>query len=241
MRTSRIASLVAVGAISLSTLASTASAIAASPRTSASIGTQLAMLKGSDTVASDYFGGRVAISGMTAIVGARDHAKEAGQAYVFTGTATGWKQTAELKGADIVAGDQFGASVAISGTTAVVGAPAYAKNAGRAYVFTETAFGWTQVAELKGSDTVAGDSFGNSVAISGTTAVVSATALDSGGASLTDRAYVFTGTAGSWTQVAELKGSATDQFGASVAISGTTAVVGAPDAKGAGRAYVFAA
>jgi hypothetical protein len=230
MRTSRIASLVAVGAISLSILASTASAIAASPRTSASIGTQLAMLKGSDTVASDYFGGRVAISGMTAIVGARDHAKEAG-----------WKQTAELKGADIVAGDQFGASVAISGTTAVVGAPAYAKNAGRAYVFTETAFGWTQVAELKGSDTVAGDSFGNSVAISGTTAVVSATALDSGGASLTDRAYVFTGTAGSWTQVAELKGSATDQFGASVAISGTTAVVGAPDAKGAGRAYVFAA
>jgi len=52
MRTSRIASLVAVGAISLSILASTASAIAASPRTSASIGTQLAMLKGSDTVAS---------------------------------------------------------------------------------------------------------------------------------------------------------------------------------------------
>jgi hypothetical protein len=92
------------------------------------------MLKGSDTVAGDYFGGSVATSGTTAIVGARDHANEAGRAYVFTETATGWNQTAELKGSDTVAGDQFGASVAISGTTAVVGALGYAKNAGRLHV-----------------------------------------------------------------------------------------------------------
>ena len=89
-------------------------------------------------------------------------------------TAGGWKQAAELKGSDTVAGDYFGYSVAISGTTAVVGAPDHAEHAGRAYVFTKTATGWKQVAELKGSDTVAGDDFGDSVAISGTTAVVGA-------------------------------------------------------------------
>jgi len=37
---------------------------------------------------------------------------------VFTKTPTGWKQVAELKGSDTVAGDDFGDSVAISGTTA---------------------------------------------------------------------------------------------------------------------------
>jgi hypothetical protein len=71
-------------------------------------------------------------------------------------------------------GDEFGTSVAISGTTAVVGAYAHADGAGRAYVFTKRVGGWEQVAELKGSDTVAGDNFGYSVAVSGSTVVVGA-------------------------------------------------------------------
>ena len=57
-------------------------------------------------------------------------------------------QLAELKGSDTVAGDGFGSSVAISGTTAVVGAPGSQKGAGRAYVFTKTTAGWKQVVEL---------------------------------------------------------------------------------------------
>ena len=135
---------------------------------------QAAELKGSDTVAGDLFGGSVAISGTTAVVGASGYARHAGRAYVFTKTGAGWKQAAELKGSDTVAGDYFGDSVAISGTTAVVGASGYAKDAGRAYVFAKTAAGWKQAAELKGSDTVAGDDFGISVAISGTTIVAGA-------------------------------------------------------------------
>jgi hypothetical protein len=54
---------------------------------------------------------------------------------VFTRTATGWKQVAELKGSDTVAADFFGYSVATSGTTVVVGAYAHASFAGRAYLF----------------------------------------------------------------------------------------------------------
>jgi nucleoside-specific outer membrane channel protein Tsx len=135
---------------------------------------QAAELKGSDTVVGDAFGNSVAISGTSAVAGADGHAKAAGRAYVFTKTGAGWKQAAELKGSDTVASDGFGISVAISGTTALVGADGHAKQSGRAYVFTNTASGWKQAAELKGSDTVAEDGFGVSVVISGTTVVVGA-------------------------------------------------------------------
>ena len=57
--------------------------VVGSPRTTTSIGSQLAELKGSDTVANDDFGYSVAISGTTAIVGAWGHASGAGRAYVF--------------------------------------------------------------------------------------------------------------------------------------------------------------
>jgi len=60
-------------------------------------------------------------------------------------------------------------SVAVSGSTIVVGEFDHASEAGRAYVFTKGAMSWRQVAELVGSDTVAGDGFGVSVAISGGT------------------------------------------------------------------------
>ncbi len=241
MRTSRIAGLIAVGAISLPLLSGPASATDARLRSTPPIGRQLAELKGSDTVADSGFGFSVAVSGTTAVVGAPIYTKNAGRAYVFINTAGGWKQVAELKGSDTVGDDGFGISVAISGTTALVGADGHAKEAGRAYVFTNTAGGWEQAAELKGSDTVGVDGFRISVVMSGSTAIAGAPdhAKESG------RAYVFTNTAGGWKQATELKGSdtvAADGFGVSVAISGTNAVVGAPDrATDAGRAYVLAA
>jgi nucleoside-specific outer membrane channel protein Tsx len=241
---SRIASLpalLAVAVISLPFLADKSSVVAASPRAAAPIGKQLAELKGSDTVAGNALGISVAISGTTALVGAPGFAKDAGRAYVFTNTVAGWKESAELKGSDTVAADYFGYSVAISGSTAVVGAPGFAKDAGRAYAFLKTTAGWKQVAELKGSDTVAADYFGYSATISGTTALVGAPSS----AKNAGRAYVFLKTTAGWKQAAELKGSDTvakDGFGCSVAISGTTAIVGAPGhAKGAGSAYLFTA
>ena len=236
---SLVGGLLVVATTSLPLLVSFASAIAASPQAAPSIGKQLAELKGSDTLTGDAVGVSVAISGTTALVGAPGSAKDAGRAYVFTETAAHWNEVAELKGSDTVASDFFGYSVAISGTTAVVSAPGFAKNAGRAYIFARTATGWKQAAELKGSDTVAGDYFGDSLAISGATTFVGADDhIKSAG-----RAYVFTNVATGWKQVAELKGSdtvANDGFGYSVAISGTTAIVGAPDhATDAGRAYMF--
>ena len=239
MRRPRIASLVAIAAMSLPLLAGTTTPVAASPRTTPRLGTQLAELKGSDTATYNFFGGSVAISGTTAVVGAPGHARGAGRAYVFTRTAGAWKPTAELKGSDTVAGDLFGGSVAISGTTVVVGAEDHALAAGRAYVFTKVAGVWKQAAELKGSDTVAADTFGSSVAVSGTTVVVGA----EGRASFAGRVYLFTKARAGWKQAAELKGSdtvASDYFSDSVAISGTTVMVGGSSQVGkASRAYVF--
>ncbi len=239
MRGSRVAGFFAVGAISLPFLTSSTSAVAASPRAAPAIGMQLAELVGSDTVAGDYFGSSVTISGTTAVVGAGYHAKIAGRAYVFTKTGAGWKQTAELKGSDTVAGDGFGDSVGLSGTTAVVGAQGHARFTGRAYVFTKTATGWKQAAELEGSDTVAGDTFGWSAAISGTTIVVGAPGHAGAG-----RAYVFTKTGAGWKQAAELVGSETvaadyGSFGFRVAISGTVIVASAAGPGSYGTIYVF--
>jgi hypothetical protein len=202
-------------------------------------GKLLAELKGSDAIAGDAVGVSVAVSGTVAVVGAPGYAKDAGRVYVFTRTAKGWKQTAELKGSDTAAGNFFGYSVAISGSTFVVGAPAVAKNSGRAYVFEKASTRWRQTAELKGSDIASSDYLGDAVAISATTAIVGA----DGYAKNTGRAYVFEKSASGWAQTAELKGSdsaAQDGFGYSVGVSGTLAVVGAPDhAKNAGRAYFF--
>jgi nucleoside-specific outer membrane channel protein Tsx len=205
------------------------------PPQAGTFGTQLAELKGADSVRLEYFGTSVAISGDTAIVGAAAENEFSGRAYVFAKTQTGWKRTAELKGSDSVTNDEFGNSVAISRGIVIVGAWGHVNGAGRAYVFTKTGNGWRQVAELKASDGVAHDGFGYSVAISGATAVVGAADHANAG-----RAYVFTKAAAGWKQTAELKGADTEpgnELGFSVAISGATAVLGAPDY--AGRAYVL--
>ncbi len=63
--------------------------------------------------------------------------------------------------------------------------------------------GWTQTAELKGSDTVPSDFFGQSVAISAPIAIVGASNHAEGAGA----AYAFATTATGGTQTAELKGS----------------------------------
>ena len=99
--------------------------------------TQQAYLKASNTQAGDYFGGSVAVSGDTIIVGAtgedssttgvnstpNESATDSGAVYVFTRSGTTWSQQAYLKASNTDAEDQFGASVAIDGDTVVVGAP----------------------------------------------------------------------------------------------------------------------
>jgi len=166
-------------------------------------------------------------------------------------------QGAYLKASNTDAEDMFGASVATSGDTVVVGAPDERSNAtgvngnqadnsapraGAAYVFVRSGGVWIQQAYLKASNTGAQDMFGSSVAVSGDTLVVGAPGEDSNAtgingnasdnsASSSGAAYVFVQAGGVWSQQAYLKASnteANDLFGYSVSVSGGTVVVGAP-------------
>ena len=94
-------------------------------------------------------------------------------------------------------------------------------------------------------DAAASDFFGESIAISGDTAVVGATGDDDNG-SLSGSAYVFTRSGGVWTQQQKLTpigGALNDTFGRSVSISGDSVIVGSDgddDLGGdSGSAYVF--
>ena len=182
------------------------------------IATEIGQLSASDGATGDQFGGSVAISGNTIVVGAVLADSGLGAAYVFTEPNAGWgdmTQVAELTASDGVARDFFGDSVSISGNTIVVGADNASVGAngsqGAAYVFTEPAAGWTnmtQTAKLIASDGQADADFGASVSISGNTVVVGADNPDQ--LTAQGAAYVFTEPATGWanmTQTAELTAS----------------------------------
>src|SRR3989442_121069 len=83
----------------------------------------------------------------------------------------------------------FGLSVAISGTTVVVGAPGEATGAGHAYVF-DAASG-SLIVPLTDPNPEADGHFGRSVAISGTTVVVGAPSETANMQAKAGHAYVF--------------------------------------------------
>lgn len=170
-------------------------------------------------------------------------------------------EEAYLKASNTDQDDQFGREVALSGDTLVVGARAEdsaatgvngdqgdnsASYAGAVYVFTRSNGVWSQQAYLKASNTEVSDAFGTDVAISGDTLVVGAPGEDSiatgvngdqtdNTAQNSGAVYVFTRTAGVWSQQAYLKASNTHLnttedlggFGSAVALSDNTLVVGA--------------
>ncbi len=157
-------------------------------------------------------------------------------------------QQQKLIASDDAVEDEFGSAVALSGDTALVGAPSNddaGDASGSAYVFTRSGTTWSEQQKLTASDIAAGDSFGLRVALSGDTAVVGALFDDDGGA-MSGSAYVLTRSGTTWSQQQKLTASdaaAMDFFSQGVAISGDTAVVGADqDDDGgnfSGSAYVF--
>ncbi len=213
--------------------------------------TQQAKLNAADAATDDRFGISVSLSGDSALVGAfmdDDGGEVSGSAYVFVRSGTNWSQQAKLIAADDAGYDYFGCSVSLSGDTALVGAhydDDWGTNCGSAYVFERSGTSWAQQAKLTAADAAAEDLFGNSVSISGDTAVVGAAGDDDAG-SFSGSAYVFLRSGTSWALQAKLTaadGAPEDYFGFSVSLSGDTAMVGAQEdddgGEGSGSAYVF--
>jgi hypothetical protein len=170
----------------------------------------------------DGFGADVGMSGDVAVVGAHS-AENAGAAYVFGLEDGNWAQVVMLVANDTMRGEGFGAAVAISSATIVVGAPNGSLGVGSAYVFGQIQGIWSEQDKLQPRDHAHG--FGASVAISGDIVVVGAP----GDENTPGAAYTYMRTDNGWTQHAKLTAcapSAADGFGISVAVSGLTAAIG---------------
>ncbi|MEI2687874.1 MAG: hypothetical protein V9G14_17800 [Cypionkella sp.] len=154
-----------------------------------------------------------------------------------------------LQAATGTVSDQLGASLSLSGDTAILGAAGSddeGVDAGAAYVFVKSGAAWVQQQKITAMDAQPGAHFGCSVAISGDVALIGAYGDDEKGTDA-GAAYVFVRSGNTWTQTKKIvlaAGHADDYLGYAVAIAGDTALVGAhgDDAKGsmAGAAYVFA-
>ncbi len=212
-------------------------------------GNQIAKLLPIDGEIEDRFGISVGISGNTAIVGSwfdDDNGDSSGSAYLFD-TLSG-QQIFKLLPQDGAANDEFGFSVEISGSTAIVGASFnddVVPNAGSAYLFDTTT--GQQIAKLLPNDVTEDGQFGHSVGISGSTAIVGAWFNDEIGES-SGSTYLFDSTSGAQTaKLLPSDGAANDLFGNSVAISGPAgeevAIVGAfggdDNGESSGSAYIF--
>jgi hypothetical protein len=178
---------------------------------SGAIWTQQVYAKASNTDAGDAFGTSVALSenGSTLAVGAPGEASAAtgidgnqadntalgaGAVYVLARSGTFWAQQAYVKASNAGASDQFGTSVALSGSgsTLAVGArfessaatgldgnqaDDSASGAGAVYVFVRSGAAWAQQSYVKASNTGAADGFGKPVTLSGDGNILAAAAV----------------------------------------------------------------
>src|SRR6266403_6372122 len=206
----------------------------------------------SDGTANSYFGSAAALNGSTALIGADGDNSFQGAAYLFTKSNGSWSQGQKLTASDGLPGDEFGYRAVLANDTLLVGAFTATvggnANQGAAYLFTESNGTWSESQKLTASDGGLFDNFGASVALDGSTLVVGANGATVGGNAAQGALYVFTESNGTWTPTQKLTandGAAYDNFGLSVALKGSTILVGSPQAAiggnaGQGALYVFA-
>jgi hypothetical protein len=183
---------------------------------------QVAELVAADGTANDDFGGSIAVSGDTILIGASGKAA----AYVYTLSNGTWTLQQEITSST----PSFGSSVALSGDTALIGAPDSSALEGAAYVYVRSGTTWTLQQELTGGAAFGGDSgnyptsFGVAVALEGDVAMVGA----DGTGTYEGSVYVFANASGTWSlqQVLNAPDAMTnDGFGIDVAISGGRVVI----------------
>lgn len=206
----------------------------------------------SDASPQSGFGAALALLGDTALIGAPHQSapgfSELGAAYAFGRAGTSWAQQRKFlpSASDNQAGLHFGAAVAVSSSSVAIGRDNL--SAGGVDWFTGAAGAWSTASTGVGSSV---PHFGSALAMNDVTTVIGAYG-DSGKAS---EAGAVTSTSNSpphvLTRLTASDAAATDHFGYSVALTGTTLLVGAPGVDTApgngqcstvadsGAAYVF--
>jgi hypothetical protein len=232
--------------------------------------TETAKLTASDGMGNDIFGEVSAgASGAIIFVGAPNamvRRARPGAGYIYVRPSGGWQTTsrfaAKLTSTDGVTGDGLGvcqsgsACISSDGNTVLAGAPQWngiqTYGPGKAYVFVKPAGGWTsmtQTAELTATDELFGDAFGWSVAINNNMAVIGSVQANA----RQGKAYIYSKPLTGWQTTTQFRAEKTgtdsvpgDWFAYSVALSGTTCVMGARadhwvsgTGYGPGAAYIF--
>lgn len=208
-------------------------------------------LKASDAGATSFFGISISIDGELMVIGSHGTDAFTGSAYIFELDTDGdWQQQSKIMPSGDSANLQFGLSVDISGTHAVIGACFDFDHdnvqTGAAYIFGQNSDGsWSQKAKLTASDRAIYDWFGSSVSIDGLTAVVGASLDDPSGSS-SGSAYIFERVDGSWAQTQKLTasdGAGSDEFGSSAALDGSYLLISSPkdddNGSDSGSTYLF--
>jgi hypothetical protein len=219
-------------------------------------------LAASDGAGGHSFGESVAIDGDTIVVGATFAPGETtftGAAYVYkinedgSGSISSISPVTKLKASGGKPDDLFGFLIAVRGNFILVGATAVETNgpttfndAGAAYLFAFLSKDsnppqWTQISKFQPNDLIDDASFGRSVAMDESIAVL--------GDSAAFTAYVFapvdpTSLSSAWTEMTKLTGPTNSNFGTSVAVAGNCIVVGANEddnlrGTNAGAVFVF--
>jgi hypothetical protein len=194
-------------------------------------------LLASDRQAFDGFGNQVALRSATAIITAPNKSVagagvHSGQAYVFKRNEAGqWLETGKLRPDDATAEQHFGSILGSHDDLAVFAA----QNA--AYVFQENASGdWTQIAKLSVNGTIGGISVSNKQILIGLP-FTRVNGIETGSALLFQRTGATT-----WTQGAQFfhkQNLYSGNFGYSVALTETRALVGDPAVRSDQRGAVY--
>jgi antibiotic biosynthesis monooxygenase (ABM) superfamily enzyme len=211
--------------------------------------TQQAKLVGAGAVGNADLGSAAALSadGNTALLGGPSDNSGIGAAWVFTRSSGVWTQQGDKlvgAGATGSAGQGSAAALSADGNTAIVAGEFDNTGVGAAWVYVRSGGVWTQQGgKLVGAGATADVTQGFSVTLSGdgNTAIVGRSSDNS----LAGAAWVFTRSAGVWTeQGAKLVGAGATGgagLGTSAALSadGKTAILGGPGDGFPGAAWVF--
>lgn len=196
-----------------------------------------AKLMATDGASWRLFGTQVAIFDGVAVVSERWWGTGP-STYVFRNDGSAWRQEAELPKAY---------ALAVSTDRILIGAPVD-DDLGTVYVYHFEGMQWRQQTQLFASDGKPWDNFGISVDLDGDVAVVGAfDVIDkTNGSNINGAAYLFRFNGSTWVEEAKLTasdGAADEEFGSSVALAGSTVLIGAPYAivngQNSGAVYSF--
>ena len=178
----------------------------------------------------------MALNSTQALIGAQGVSSLRGNAYLYNLSTGAWTDLATTAGQPVTglgSSSRFGYSAALNSTQALIGAYGVSGSRGNAYLYNLSTGTWTDLATTAGqpvSGLGSNSRFGFSVALNSTQALIGAYGVSSS----RGNAYLYDLSTGAWTDLATTTGQpvtglgSSSQFGWSVALNSTYALIGAP-------------